>query len=91
MALQWLPCQVPGVVGDWLARCQDTGRVATEVPIFKSLVGLDPGKIPSQVRYDLEADALITRPKRRWVGWRGGGGGGGEGAIPRSSATKEDA
>ena len=43
------------------------GRVATGVPIFKSL---DPRKIPAQTGFEtrilsLEADALTTRPKRR--------------------------
>ena len=57
------------------------GRVATGVPIFKSLVWLDPGKIPEQsgIRTressTLEADALTTRPTRRpsgsshWESW----------------------
>ena len=44
------------------------GREATGVPIFKSLVWLDPEKIPTQANTGsstLEADALTTRPTRR--------------------------
>ena len=53
---------------------QAPGRVATGVPIFKSLVRLDPGKNPvaSGIRTPgssaLEADALTTRPTRRSTG-----------------------
>ena len=46
---------------------QAPGRIATGVPIFKSLVWLEPG-FPG-----LEADALTTRPARqrsRTKGWR---------------------
>ena len=51
---------------------QVPGRVATWVPIFESLVWLDPKK--SRRKQDsnpgsstLEADALTTRPTRRWI------------------------
>ena len=50
---------------------QAPGRVATGVPIFKSLVWLDPEKIPSQVGF--EPGIFHSQGGRR-----GGGGGGGE-------------
>ena len=48
---------------------QAPGRVASEVSIFKSLVWLDPDKIPRNWDLNpgssaLEADALTTRPTR---------------------------
>ena len=50
---------------------QAPGRVATGVPIFKSLVWLDLKKIPSKLDSNPgssapEADALTTRSARRW-------------------------
>ena len=55
-------------------QCQTPGRVATGVPILKSLVWLDPQK--SWCKRDsnpesstLEADALTTRPTGRFCGW----------------------
>ena len=64
---------------------QVSGRVGTGVPIFKSLVRLDPENSPRRKRESnpgssaLEADALTTRPTRRSSGRReerreGGGG-----------------
>ena len=52
---------------------QAPGRVATEMPIFKSLVWLDPPNKSRRKRNSnpgssaLEAGALTTRPTRRWT------------------------
>ena len=55
---------------DPIVYCQVPGRVATGVPIFKSLVWLDPEKARRKRdvnpgSFTLEADALTTRPMRR--------------------------
>ena len=49
---------------------QAPGRVATGVPIFKSLVLLDPGKIPAQAGFEAgifrsRGGRLTSRPTRR--------------------------
>ena len=56
-------------------KCQAPGRVATGVPMFKSLVWLDPEK--SRRKRDSnpgssapEADAVTTRPTRRSRRWQ---------------------